>query len=310
MVKPELEVAPWLETVYDVRPGTMRVPDRLSVPNTTGPERLFDTANKSFLGASRNFKQQPLAPVNYRAMLSPSSSDVRTSHFPLLSEGRCPGTLRMCLALFSSDWLALSSRSSTLKLQRKPPVDLFEKLSPSFYTHKLITTSASSAAMLKRYVGCDWCRLHLHWTRKACTDFASPLQRPCSDLGQVCLCQTSSLDTRISATTEARLASNCYQVRKLGCLKDWQNPSSDRCCCGRYSRLLRRYCRAYKLQSEYMLKIAQANFLRTVKFDGDQLPPILNALETDNGGQKLILEVAVWHIHEDTRHDQQRLTAR
>ena len=77
----------------------------------------------------------------------------RISH--CLSEGRCPGTLRMCLALFSSDWLALSSRSSTLKLPRKPPVDLFEKLSPSFYTHKLITTSASSAAMLKRYVACD-----------------------------------------------------------------------------------------------------------------------------------------------------------
>lgn len=31
----------------------------------------------------------------------------------------------------------------------------------------------------------------------------------------------------------------------------------------------------------------------TVKFDGDSLPPILNALECDNGGQKLILEVAV-----------------
>merc|ERR1711900_153315 len=29
-----------------------------------------------------------------------------------------------------------------------------------------------------------------------------------------------------------------------------------------------------------------------VKFDTDKLPPILNALETDNGGQKLILEVA------------------
>jgi hypothetical protein len=31
----------------------------------------------------------------------------------------------------------------------------------------------------------------------------------------------------------------------------------------------------------------------TVKFDTDKLPPILNALETDNGGQKLVLEVAV-----------------
>ena len=30
-----------------------------------------------------------------------------------------------------------------------------------------------------------------------------------------------------------------------------------------------------------------------VKFDTEQLPPILNALETENNGQKLILEVAV-----------------
>ncbi|KAL8880228.1 MAG: hypothetical protein Q9192_008062, partial [Flavoplaca navasiana] len=29
-----------------------------------------------------------------------------------------------------------------------------------------------------------------------------------------------------------------------------------------------------------------------VKFDSEQLPPILNALQTDNGGQKLVLEVA------------------
>ena len=33
--------------------------------------------------------------------------------------------------------------------------------------------------------------------------------------------------------------------------------------------------------------------LFVVKFDTEQLPPILNALETINGGQKLILEVAV-----------------
>lgn len=30
-----------------------------------------------------------------------------------------------------------------------------------------------------------------------------------------------------------------------------------------------------------------------VKFDTDQLPPILNALTTENAGQKLVLEVAV-----------------
>ena len=33
----------------------------------------------------------------------------------------------------------------------------------------------------------------------------------------------------------------------------------------------------------------------TVKFDGETLPAILNALETENGGNKLILEVAVRH---------------
>ncbi len=30
-----------------------------------------------------------------------------------------------------------------------------------------------------------------------------------------------------------------------------------------------------------------------VKFDAEQLPEILNALETDNGGNKLTLEVSV-----------------
>jgi F-type H+-transporting ATPase subunit beta len=30
-----------------------------------------------------------------------------------------------------------------------------------------------------------------------------------------------------------------------------------------------------------------------VKFDGDNLPAILNAIETQNNGQKLVLEVSV-----------------
>ena len=33
-----------------------------------------------------------------------------------------------------------------------------------------------------------------------------------------------------------------------------------------------------------------------MKFDTDALPPILNALETENSGQKLILEVAVRYL--------------
>ena len=39
--------------------------------------------------------------------------------------------------------------------------------------------------------------------------------------------------------------------------------------------------------------LADATFLKIVKFDTEALPPILNALETENAGQKLILEVAV-----------------
>jgi len=35
-----------------------------------------------------------------------------------------------------------------------------------------------------------------------------------------------------------------------------------------------------------------------VKFDTEQLPPILNALETENNGQKLVLEVSVRLPHD------------
>ena len=46
--------------------------------------------------------------------------------------------------------------------------------------------------------------------------------------------------------------------------------------------------------------IANIILLCSVKFDTDQLPPILNALTTENAGQKLVLEVAVrelWNFH-------------
>lgn len=41
------------------------------------------------------------------------------------------------------------------------------------------------------------------------------------------------------------------------------------------------------------LVILETNPALAVKFDTEQLPEILNALETDNGGNKLILEVSV-----------------
>jgi hypothetical protein len=43
------------------------------------------------------------------------------------------------------------------------------------------------------------------------------------------------------------------------------------------------------------LQIFQVADSFAVKFDGAKLPAILNSLETDNNGQKLILEVSVWH---------------
>ena len=43
--------------------------------------------------------------------------------------------------------------------------------------------------------------------------------------------------------------------------------------------------------------------IQIVKFDTDQLPPILNALQTENGGQKLVLEVAVRNKQHDITHD-------
>jgi F0F1-type ATP synthase beta subunit len=41
------------------------------------------------------------------------------------------------------------------------------------------------------------------------------------------------------------------------------------------------------------LDLHEADQTCTVKFESEQLPEILNALETDNGGNKLVLEVSV-----------------
>ncbi|KAL8866409.1 MAG: hypothetical protein Q9174_006319, partial [Haloplaca sp. 1 TL-2023] len=80
------------------------------------------------------------------------------------------------------------------------------------------------------------------------------------------------------ATTDAR-DGKIHQV--IGAVVDGkQNPSTSDT--GR----LRLYHRAIAACND-----ADFSYL-SVKFDTEQLPPILNALQTDNGGQKLILEVA------------------
>lgn len=52
-----------------------------------------------------------------------------------------------------------------------------------------------------------------------------------------------------------------------------------------------------------MMKI-KADGYYLVKFDTEQLPPILNALETDNNGSKLVLEVAVRIRQQNLRDNQ------
>lgn len=44
-------------------------------------------------------------------------------------------------------------------------------------------------------------------------------------------------------------------------------------------------------------QLTLSRFFLTVKFDTEKLPAILNALETQNNGQKLVLEVAVCFLY-------------
>ena len=60
--------------------------------------------------------------------------------------------------------------------------------------------------------------------------------------------------------------------------------------------------------SLWIFNILTVNCL--VKFEGDKLPAILNAIETDNNGQKLVLEVAVRSVLPlNFAHECKRLTS-
>jgi F-type H+/Na+-transporting ATPase subunit beta len=50
---------------------------------------------------------------------------------------------------------------------------------------------------------------------------------------------------------------------------------------------------AVKATTNVHTKVTESNAFSVVKFETEKLPEILNALETDNGGNKLILEVSV-----------------
>lgn len=87
--------------------------------------------------------------------------------------------------------------------------------------------------------------------------------------------------------------------------------------CSGLQRSLRATCRAPVFRSPVRKSFPLARFASTdairdgkihqvigavvdVKFDTEQLPPILNALTTENNGQKLVLEVAVRMPSPDT----------
>jgi hypothetical protein len=55
-------------------------------------------------------------------------------------------------------------------------------------------------------------------------------------------------------------------------------------------------------RQSFAYPVTASDTTSTVKFDTDKLPPILNALETDNGGNRLILEVAVRHKKRNKPH--------
>lgn len=125
----------------------------------------------------------------------------------------------------------------------------------------------------------------------------SSSQRPCSDLGQVCFGPPDHhLPTRLRTSQKACPSSFRSTIGFYRYCKEGKDPSSHWSCCGWYGNLASRT----NCSSTELLEVVTSFFLTisdldssAVKFDSEQLPEILNALETDNGGNKLILEVSV-----------------
>ena len=122
---------------------------------------------------------------------------------------------------------------------------------------------------------------------------AMRMQRPRSNSSSLWTGTANSSSTRLSTHKKQSRSSSWGSIRKW--CRGWQDTSSHRCCCGRYAKCQRKSLRfhgqpwATKKRGHQLMSLSH----QIVKFDTDALPPILNALETENGGQKLILEVAV-----------------
>ena len=126
------------------------------------------------------------------------------------------------------------------------------------------------------------------------------IQRPGPRLGQVC--ETYLHPTCVAISTKTSSACFGYTSPTEICFvrlrTRWKDSLRHRCCCRRYENILSSShwssgklataCNAFKMRQD------ETDNKSTVKFDTEQLPPILNALETENNGQKLILEVAVY----------------
>ena len=90
---------------------------------------------------------------------------------------------------------------------------------------------------------------------------------------------TSNLAPALGARFASQLQGKVHQV--IGAVVDGmlKNPREEKM--------------AIRLTQESSRSKADQSLLPIVKFDTDQLPPILNALNVENAGNKLVLEVAV-----------------
>lgn len=177
-------------------------------------------------------------------------------------------------------------RQALLLLEPQELIDFRRATALSLHS-TLSFRSSSSLKMFKRFVK----------PSKAPSECLQPLtcrgQWPCSHAAGFGPSSSSAAAARgcsDQALQDLLPAVDPREVRvHPGCWR-WQGPPDHRC-------RRRRYVKSSALgtaRSSYPGSLWHPSDRQsTVKFDSDTLPPIFNALETDNEGQRLVLEVAV-----------------
>ena len=124
------------------------------------------------------------------------------------------------------------------------------------------------------------------------------IQRTRSNASSLCFCEANSSSTRLP--TDKKQSRSSLRSPLCEWRWRWQNTSGHWSCRGWYGKIPQKKKHQKLAYNILALQnaglVANCVLLCLVKFDTDQLPPILNALETDNAGQKLVLEVAVCEL--------------